>query len=93
MNGAAAAVTESDILSHAIEEIDATEWDQVAPVVSKLRLPKRDLDRVDGLLEKKRKGQIGDQEQAELEKYLRVGNFLDLIRARALRQPDQSPTR
>ena len=93
MNGTAAGLTESDILSHAIEEIDATEWDRVAPLVSKLRLPKRDLDRVDGLLEKKRRGKIGEQEQAELEKYLRVGNFLDLMRARALRGPNQALNR
>ena len=50
----------------------------------------RDLDRVDELLERNRTGIITDPERAELEKYLRVGNFLDLMRARALRERSQA---
>ena len=84
-------VTESEILSHAIETIDRNAWDHVAPVVSKLRLPARDLDRVDRLLEKNRKGTLTATERTDLEKYLRVGDFLDLMRARALREIDQKP--
>ena len=91
MSSAAATVTEGVILSHAIETIGQTQWRQLAPVLSKLTLPDRDLDRVDGLLEKRRAATITDAERAELEKYLRVGNFLDLMRARALRELGRPP--
>jgi hypothetical protein len=90
MSIAGTAVTESDILSHALETIDRTNWSQVAHVFSELKLPARDLDRVDRLLEKNRAGSLPAPERAELEKYLRVGNFLDLIRARALRELGQT---
>jgi len=86
MSSATATVTEGEILSHAIETIGQNHWRQVARVLSSLRLPDRDLDRVDYLLERNRAAAITDQERAELERYLRVGNFLDLMRARALRE-------
>jgi hypothetical protein len=90
MSSASNTVTEGEILSHAIETIDRTNWNQVAHVFSKLKLPACDLDRVDLLLEGNRAGTLTDSERAELEKYLRVGNFLDLIRARALRELGQA---
>jgi len=86
MSSEKATVTEGEILSHAIETIGQTHWRQLAKVLSKLALPERELDRVDCLLEKNRNAAITDPERAELEKYLRVGNFLDLMRARALRE-------
>lgn len=79
-------VTEGDILAHAIETIERIDWTRVAPVLSRLKLPSRDLDRIDQLLDKNRHANITPAERGELEKYLRVGNFLDLIRARALRE-------
>lgn len=91
MSSATTSVTEGEILSHAIETIGQTNWNQVAHLISKLKLPKRDLDRVDQLLEKNRAGAIAEPERVELEKYLRVGNFLDLMRARALRELSKSP--
>ena len=90
MRSATATVTEGEILSHAIDTIDQSQWNQLAQVLGKLKLPPRDLDRVDELLEKNRTGTILDAERAELEKYLRVGNFLDLMRARALRERGQA---
>lgn len=86
MSSETSTLTEGEILSHAIETIGQTYWHQLAPLLSKLALPDRDLDRVDRLLEKNRSATITDPERAELEKYLRVGNFLDLMRARALRE-------
>ncbi len=91
MSSETATVTEGEILSHAIETIGQTHWRQLAQVLSKLALPDRDLDRVDCLLEKSRNAVITDPERAELEKYLRVGNFLDLMRARALRELGRTP--
>jgi len=90
VSSASGTVTEGEILSHAIETIGESHWRQFASMVSNLTLPERDLDRVDGLLEKSRKGAMSDRERAELEKYLRVSNFLDLMRARAQRELDQA---
>jgi len=47
--------------------------------------------RIQELLEKNNGGTIEPSERAELDKYLRVGQFLDLIQAKArlsLQQPD-----
>ncbi len=72
MNTGGTAVSEAEILAHAIETLDKTNWKQVAQVVSQLKLPK-------------------EPERAELERYLPVGNFLDLMKARALRELGQTP--
>ena len=91
MSKASTAVTEGEILSHALETIDQTHWNQLAHLFNELKLPERDLDRVDQLLKKNSLGAITDPERAELEKYLRVGNFLDLMKARALRELGPKP--
>ena len=90
MSSATTTVTEGEILSHAIDTIDRTCWNQIGHVLSQLKLPERDLDWVDQLLEKNSLGTITAPERAELEKYLRVGNFLDQMRARALRELGQA---
>jgi hypothetical protein len=80
------AVNESELLSRAIQTIDRADLNRVALVFSQLRLPDSDLDRADELLERNRSGTITGDERFELEQHLRVGLFLDLIRARALRE-------
>jgi hypothetical protein len=87
----AAAPTEIDILSQAIETLDSPESAQIIKAIGSLRLPESALDRVDNLLEKNRNGSISSAERAELEKYLRVGNFLDLMRAWATRRENLAP--
>jgi hypothetical protein len=77
--------TEADILSHAVGALDA-DWVQIGRLLGSMRLAARDLDRADQLLAKNREGSITEAERTELEKYLRVSNFLALIRARALRE-------
>ena len=77
----ASAPTETEILTQAIESLDTPESAQIIKVIGSLRLPESALSRVDSLLEKSRGGTITPDEQTELEKYLRVGNFLDLMRA------------
>jgi hypothetical protein len=82
----APAPTEIDILAQAIETLDSPESAQIIKAMGSLRLPVSALDHVDHLLEKNRSGSITPEERAELEKYLRVGNFLDLMRAWATRR-------
>lgn len=81
----AAAPTEAEIFSHAFTNIDFPEAGNLLRIIGNLRLPESDLDRVDHLAAKAREGVITPPERSELEKYLRVGNFLDQIRAWALR--------
>ena len=85
MNTTPALPRDSDILSHAVEEFDHEQMLAVAELLSKLRLPTSDLDRVDALLDKKNNAQLTPVEEAELDSFLRVGGFLDMLRARALR--------
>ena len=40
--------------------------------------------RMNELAEKNRRGELTGTEQADLDKYLRVGNFLNLLKAKAL---------
>jgi hypothetical protein len=67
-------LTQSEILSHAIETIDRRHLGAVADVLSRLRLPERDLERVHQLLERNRLRTIMPVERTILDKYLRVGN-------------------
>ena len=90
MDNGNTAVTEGEILSHAIGTIDKEIWRQIAETISKLTLPEGDLNHVDELLDKNRSGTITTAERDELEKYLRVGNFLALMRARAVRELGQA---
>ena len=85
----AAAPTEAEILSHAFTRLDKPQDAKLLRLIERLRLPEKDLDRVDFLAGKVREGIITDTEREELDKYLRVGNFLDQIRAWALRQEKQ----
>ena len=82
----AAAPTEAEILSHAFAHLDNPEDAKLLRLMEKLRLPESDLDRVDALAARARDGSITVSERDELGKYLRVGNFLDQIRAWALGQ-------
>ncbi|MDB6036371.1 MAG: hypothetical protein JWM99_212 [Verrucomicrobiales bacterium] len=91
MSSAPATVTEEEILSHTIATLGQDHWQQLACLLSELKLPAPDLDRVDSLLEKNRSAVITDQERLDLDKYLRVGSFLDLLRARASRELTRTP--
>jgi cell division FtsZ-interacting protein ZapD len=86
------ALSEADILAHAIETLDRTQRAQVCRSMSALKLPTEDLDRVDALLAKNRDGEITTAERAELDRFLRVGNFLALVRARASRELGRETT-
>jgi hypothetical protein len=82
-------ITEREILSHVVEAIDDGVMRQMADGVLQMRFPQRDQDRVSHLLEKNSAGTISPLERSELEKYIRVGDFVMLLKSRARRQLSQ----
>ncbi len=76
-------ITEADILSAVVA---ANEGDLPAEAArSLLGLHFRDqaTRRINDLAERQQRGELSIAEQAELEKYLRVGEFLNLVQAKA----------
>lgn len=86
MSTTATSSIESEILTRALDRVGASAWQPLTQLVVDLKLADEDLDRADELLEKNRSDGLTDGEREELDRYLRVGMFLDLIRARALRE-------
>jgi hypothetical protein len=76
-------VTESEILAEVIAPGDGDLSPEVARSVLKWRFTDRAIARMNGLAERNNKGTITDDERQELERYLRVGSFINLIQAKA----------
>jgi hypothetical protein len=76
-------ISEADILEQVIAPNSPGFTPEVAQSLLKLRFGDEAQDRMRVLMDKNNKGASTDAEQAEMEKYLRVGMFLDLIQAKA----------
>ncbi|HKA08302.1 MAG TPA: hypothetical protein VKD71_13665 [Gemmataceae bacterium] len=74
--------SESDLFARVIASEDALPRN-VARSVLAWKFPKRDLTRVQSLQEKNNAGTITDLERRELETYVRVGQFVAVMQARA----------
>ena len=79
----ASPVTESNILERVIAARNGHLSAEAARSLLGLRFPSRDTTRIRALLRKNNSGRITSAERIALEKYLRVGQFLDLLHARA----------
>ena len=78
-----AALTEADILTEVVEPNRATLSPQLAEELLSLHFNDKATDRIRELLQKNNIGIITPTEKTTLEKYLRVGEFLDLMQAKA----------
>lgn len=76
-------ITEGDILERVITAGDVPLPADVARALLDLKFPPADTNRIRTLLRKNGSGTIAAPERLALEKYLRVGQFLDLLHARA----------
>lgn len=76
-------ITEADILSEVVGPDEPDLSPECARAILQLKFRPRAVDRLNELAEKNRRGALSDTEQAELGRYLRVGNFLNLIQAKA----------
>jgi hypothetical protein len=76
-------VTEADILSEVVSPNRPGISPEFARSILELRFSDRASKRIRRLLEKNNKGSISEAERSELDKFLRVGQFLDLMQAKA----------
>ena len=88
------APTEADILSELVCP-DGGEFDpEGAKALLAMRFTSKAITRMNELAEKNRRDAISPIEKDEMEKYMRVGNFLSLIKAKArLSLAKQAPTK
>jgi hypothetical protein len=83
MSSATPALTEADILEQVIMSDHAGMSPESARAILDLRFDPRAVSRMNELAEKNPAGTLTDAERQEMEKYLRVGNFLNLMHAKA----------
>lgn len=83
MNEHLHAITESDILTDVIAPQEGNISPELAQMVLRLGFGQAAIDRMNELAEKNRQDVLTDLEREEMEKYMRVGNFLNLIKSKA----------
>jgi hypothetical protein len=83
MMNACDSVTEADILDQVVESGESGISPEVARAILGLKFNPQAVQRMNELAEKNRQGTLTADERAVLEKYLRVGNFLNLLQAKA----------
>ena len=76
-------VTEADILTAVVAPDRADLSAESARAILELRFQRPALERMNDLAEKNRDGALSEAERGELESCMRVGNFLNLIQAKA----------
>jgi hypothetical protein len=83
MMAEALTITEADILSEIIVPDQPGMRPEFAQCLLELHFTEKANRRIRRLLEKNNKGTISAAERAVLDKYIRVGQFLDLMQAKA----------
>lgn len=76
-------ITEADILAHIISPDQPDLPPESAQSILELKFDQPAVTRMNALAEKNRADTLSDDERTELEKYLRVGQFLNLLQAKA----------
>jgi hypothetical protein len=77
------AITEADILAHVIAPDQPGLSPESARAILALHFDQTALERMHDLAEKNRADTLSETERMEMEKYLRVGQFLNLLQAKA----------
>jgi hypothetical protein len=76
-------VTEADILEQVVTPHQPGLSPESARAILDLRFGPEAVSRMNELAEKNRQGTLTEDERSLLDKYLRVGNFLNLMQAKA----------
>jgi hypothetical protein len=76
-------ITEADILNGVIAPEEAGLPAEAARALLHLAFKEPTREHIRALLQANNRGELPDADRAELEKYLRVGQFLDLLQAKA----------
>ena len=87
----APAITEADILNEVVAPDRPGLTTAAAQSILSLRFSDSARQQIGRLLEANNRGDIPPDERAELDKYLRVGQFLDLLQAKARVSLAESP--
>ncbi|MCA9139909.1 MAG: hypothetical protein KDB00_24215 [Planctomycetales bacterium] len=74
---------ESELLTRVIAPARGGLARDVAEALLELTFPARDIERMNELAERNRKGEATEREFDELERYSRVGNLLNLLHSKA----------
>lgn len=83
MESTLAPITEADILAQIVSPEEPDLPAEVARAILRLGFRGTALTKMRELLDKNNRGLLDAPEQAAMEKYLRVGQFLDLMQAKA----------
>jgi hypothetical protein len=78
-----AILSDAEILEHLISPVEGGMDPDAARAILKLRFDQDSTKRIRFLLQKNNRGTISAEERMVLEKFLRVGKFIDLIHAKA----------
>lgn len=85
MTNAPTTISEADILSQVVAPDQPSLPPESARSILSLSFSQTATDWMNELADKNNKGTITEAERAEMEKYARVGNFLNLMQAKARR--------
>ena len=83
MSTTSASISDLDILTDVISPDQPDLSPESAQALLSLKFRPRAVERLNELAEKNRKGLLTPVEHADLERYLMVGNFLNLLQAKA----------
>jgi hypothetical protein len=83
MSGTSEIITEADILSAVVAANQGDLPTEAARSLLGLHFRHDAVSRMNELAERNRCGELTEAERSELEKYLRVGTFLNLVQAKA----------
>jgi hypothetical protein len=76
-------ISDAEILEHVVSPVKGGMDPEAARAILKLRFDAAAKKRIRQLLQKNNRGTISADERLVLEKYLRVGKFIDLVHAKA----------
>lgn len=84
------AITEADILSDVIAPDEGDISPDLARWVLNLEFRQAAVDRMNALAEKSRADLLTEAESEEMQKYMRVGGFLSLVKSKARKSLDDT---
>ncbi len=76
-------------LDRMLDPITACFTPEVSQRLSKISMDREVQDHIDDLARRNTEGELSDEERAELETYVRVGNFIAILLAKARKQETQ----
>jgi hypothetical protein len=77
------AISDAEVLEHVVSPVKGGMHPDAARAILDLKFDKDATKRIRQLLQKNNRGTISADERVTLEKFLRVGKFIDLLHAKA----------